>query len=201
MSLTITGVGHKFAGGTWLFQGVNEHLIPGMSYAVTGPSGSGKSTLLQLLAGWLQPVEGTITYSPEVQRTRWVFQHPTGVPGRTALDHVRLPLLARGLTAGEAETRAMELCHQVGLSSVATRHYRELSGGEAQRLMLVRSLAAQPQLLLVDEPTAQLDPITSSAVIEALQQLVDPDCLTVVATHDPAVADACHGHIQLTRPA
>lgn len=201
MSLTVTGLGHKFAGGTWLFRGLNEHLMPGMSYSVTGPSGSGKSTFLQLLAGWLAPVEGTITHSVEAQRTRWVFQHPTGVPGRTALDHVRLPLLARGLTVIEAETRALELCEKVGLGSVAGRRYRELSGGEAQRLMLVRSLAAQPQLLLVDEPTAQLDATTSRAVIEALERLVTPNCLTVVATHDPAVADACQGNIRLARPA
>lgn len=80
----------------------------------------------------------------------------------------------------------------VELSVVADRRFSELSGGEAQRLMLVRAMAARPQVLLVDEPTAQLDPRTAASVNSALQAVSARGCVVIVATHDPATRDACH---------
>ncbi|WP_425280756.1 ATP-binding cassette domain-containing protein [Leucobacter coleopterorum] len=76
MQVDLHGVGHRFGGGAWLFRNLDETLIPGHVYALTGPSGSGKSTLLSMLAGWEKPTEGSIQYGG-TGRTAWVFQNPT----------------------------------------------------------------------------------------------------------------------------
>ena len=141
--MTLMNVGHRFANRPWLFRGLDTELIPGRIYALTGPSGSGKSTLLSILAGWMPPAEGAVvTDSPA--RVSWVFQNPHGVARRTAVDHVALPYLATGMTPDEADARALEQLQLFGLDHVAERPFRELSGGEAQRLMLARGLATRP---------------------------------------------------------
>ena len=86
-----------------------------------------------------------------IERICWVFQNPHGVAPRTALDHVVLPLLAQGLSRPAAEGQALELMQSVDLAHIASRRFNQLSGGEAQRLMLVRAIAARPHVLLVDE--------------------------------------------------
>jgi len=192
------GLGHRFGRSPWLFRGLAFQLDPGRVYALTGPSGSGKSTLLALLAGWTAPSEGTLERR-DVERVGWVFQNPHGSPRRAAIDHVRLPFLARGIPPGEAVQRAAELIRRFGLESVAASDFRQLSGGEAQRLMLARGVAASPDLLLVDEPTAQLDPATAENVNDAISSLAAGHSIVVVATHDPRTRDACSDHIDLGR--
>lgn len=189
MPLTLDNVGHAFPGGPVLFSGLHARLEPGRVYALTGPSGSGKSTLLGILAGWITASQGEVRREG-VDRQQWVFQNPHGVAGRTALDHVTLPYLARGLARTESEEQAQQLLDEMGLSGIAGQPFRTLSGGEAQRLMLARALASQPDLLLVDEPTAQLDHRTASEVVAALARLATHDVIVVVATHDPRVRAA-----------
>ena len=168
----------------------------GHVYALTGPSGSGKTTLLSLLARLEKPAEGAIEFV-DVEKISWVFQNPFGTPSRSALDHVVLPLLASGICIAEAEEHGQELLAQFRLDTVASRPFRELSGGEAQRLMLARGLASQPDLLLVDEPTAQLDRGTAGQVDAVLGSMAGTDAIVVIATHDAATRDACTDHLDL----
>ncbi|MBU1587765.1 MAG: ATP-binding cassette domain-containing protein, partial [Actinobacteria bacterium] len=129
--LALHGVGHRFAGGNQLFSDLTLTLEPDRLYALTGPSGAGKSTLLSMLAGWLQPTQGSIEREPGM-RVAWVLQSPHGVAGRTALDHVALPLLARGFERRDAETDARALLARFALADRADRAFGTLSGGEAQ---------------------------------------------------------------------
>lgn len=199
MRLIVEGLGHRFPGGHWLFRGLDHDFRPGTVTALTGPSGCGKSTLLAIVAGSTPPEEGTVVRHG-LQRTGWVFQNPHGAARRTALDHVVLPLLTGGLTRQRAETRARDLLGLFGLAGADTRKYAQLSGGEAQRLMLARALAGDPDLLLVDEPTAQLDPQNASTVSQTLGHLADAGAVVVVATHDQRTRDACDEVVDLAAP-
>jgi len=142
--------------------------------------------MLSLLAGWESPTRGTIR-RVGVVKVGWVFQNPHGVAHRLALDHVAFPFLCRGLRRHAAETEARDVLERFGLGTVANREFAALSGGEAQRLMLARAVATAPDLLLVDEPTAQLDRAMAASVTATLVNLVDEDTLLVVATHDADV--------------
>ncbi len=184
------GLSHTFTGSSPLFVDLDLDLRAGEVVGLVGPSGSGKSTLLSILAGWLVPTEGTIERRGVVH-TGWVFQNPYGTPRRSALDHVVLPLLARGWSRAEAAGRAAEILSRFALEPVGPREFRALSGGEAQRLMLARAVATGSDLLLVDEPTAQLDLHTAGTVNEVLAGIAQQDSIVVVATHDPRTRDAC----------
>lgn len=196
MRLTAEGLGHAFPGGPHLFRHVTFELLPARVTAVTGPSGSGKSTLLSILGGWLEPTHGRVVRE-DIRVLRWVFQNPHGVPARTALDHVVLPMLAQGRRRESAEKSALDLLDRFNLTRVAGRRFSQLSGGEAQRLMLARAIASRPDLLLIDEPTAQLDPISAGSVADVLHALAHAGTIVVIATHDPAVRASCHDHIEL----
>ena len=135
MPVELVGVGHRFGSGPWLFRSVDARVEAGSVAAVVGPSGSGKSTLLAICA------EGTARTSAPARpdrppRIAWVFQNPHGAPHRTALDHVALPLLARGVPTRAADERARRLLEEFGLAGAADRPFSTLSGGEAQRLLL-----------------------------------------------------------------
>ena len=190
--VTLRDVGHTFTGDTWLFRSLNADLRPDRVYALVGPSGSGKSTLLSILAGWVKPSEGCIRWR-NIGKTSWVFQNPIGVARRSVIDHVMLPYLAQGLPA----PRARELLAQFGLAERASSEYRDLSGGEAQRLMLARGVASGADLLLVDEPTAQLDVHTADTVNARLDALSRQGMIVVVATHDHRTRDAATDVIDL----
>ena len=175
MSVELTNVGHKFAATPWLFRHLSARCENGALTAIIGPSGSGKSTLLSLIAGWDTPTEGTITVPCPVDaqspRIAWVFQNPFGVRARSAIDHVALPLLARGMSRAQADVEASRLLDAFNLAHLATRPFRDLSGGESQRVLLARGLACAPTLLLVDEPTAQLDQSTARDIASTLGSL------------------------------
>lgn len=201
MSVTLTEVGHHFPGGPWLFQGVNARVSAGEVTALVGPSGSGKSTLLAIIAGWITPAEGNITIDDTADghaaKINWVFQNPHGTAKRTAIDHVILPLLAQGLSIPHAQEQAEALMADFALEHVAQRPFATLSGGEGQRLMLARALASRPNLLLVDEPTAQLDQRTAHQVSATLTALHSRGVAVIIATHDTAVRDQCSRVIDL----
>lgn len=190
MRLTTAGLTHQFTGQQPLFENLGLTLNPGGLTALMGPSGSGKTTLLTILAGWVSPTSGTVTRDG-IDRVAWVAQNPHGAAKRAALDHVVLPLLARGFRRRDAEIRAAALLAEFHLDAVADRLFRHLSGGEAGRLMLACAVAANPDLLLVDEPTAQLDPASSTRIIDVLGGLADSGRIVLVATHDTRVKDAC----------
>ncbi|MCL2783974.1 MAG: ATP-binding cassette domain-containing protein [Propionibacteriaceae bacterium] len=184
--VTAENLGHRFPGTDWLFSDLNFSLNPGEVICVTGPSGSGKSTLLSLLAGWEKPTSGAV-HRTGVERVQWVFQNPYGVPHRSVADHVGFPLLQQGLSRLDADTKARDLLARFGLGATADREFSALSGGEAQRLMLARALAVSPDLLLVDEPTAQLDRVMAASVAKTLTHLAQEDVIVVIASHDTDV--------------
>lgn len=196
MRIELKSIGHRYADGPLLFHNLNATLLPGHVYAITGPSGSGKSTLLGIIAGWIRPANGEMS-KRNVDSMRWVFQNPHGIAQRTVIDHVSLPLLAKGLTRNQAEREAVPALRRFGLDHVADHRFSELSGGEAQRLMLARAFVAHPSLMLVDEPTAQLDMHTAATVSDALTRIAQTNTIVVVSTHDPRTRDACTDIIDL----
>ncbi|WP_291527644.1 ATP-binding cassette domain-containing protein [Bifidobacterium sp. UBA744] len=189
-------LGHAYVAGDFLFRHLEARLTAGRIHALIGPSGSGKSTLLAILAGWLEPTEGSVERD-EVSVVNWVPQLPLGVAKRGVLDHVALPLLVKGTPRDIAETEAMHILAQFGLEDVADHDYGSLSGGEAQRLMLARAAATRCDLLLVDEPTASLDRNSARTVIAHIRGLAMNGTIVVVATHDLELRDACDDVIDL----
>lgn len=194
--LVLEEVGHRWSDEVPLFEGISATLRPGDVTALTGPSGSGKSTLLSIIAGWLTPASGKVEQIG-ITRTHWVFQNPYGQPRRATRDHASYPYLARGLSRGEADRKAEELLRQFGLEGRGGRPFADLSGGEAQRLMLARAVATQPDLLLVDEPTAQLDRVAARTVNDVLAGLADAGAIVLIASHDADTIRACKGSIDL----
>lgn len=196
MKIAAHDVAHRFPGTDLLFEHLEFEVEPGATVAICGPSGSGKSTLLSILAGWEKPVAGTVERDG-IERIGWVFQNPYGVAKRTALDHVALPLLAKGMRRREAEAQARDAMELFNLGYAAERRFCDLSGGEAQRLMLARAVCSRPDMLLVDEPTAQLDMRTAHSVSKVLGNLAGQGMIVLVATHDPDTRDACGRVIDL----
>ncbi len=194
--MTLEAVGHGWGDGSRLFHGVSWVFEPGSLTALVGPSGSGKSTLLSIIAGMLSPAEGHVDRTGH-ERALWVFQNPHGVARRRALDQVALPFVARGLARREADDQARIVLERFGLRDRADALFGELSGGEAQRLMLARGFASEPDLMLIDEPTAQLDRATAGEVNAAIAALAASGTVVVVATHDEGTRDACGGVLDL----
>ena len=178
--IRLVQVGHWFSGTSVLFQDVSAALTAGSLTAICGPSGCGKSTMLGLIAGWEQPCRGRIIRHG-VTSTAWVFQNPHGVARRTALDHVVFPPLARGLDRRQASGAAELLMRRFDVAHLASRPFASLSGGEAQRLLPARALAGRPDVLLVDEPTAQLDRHNAATVNRSLGQAASFGTIVVLA--------------------
>ncbi|GIJ54145.1 ABC transporter ATP-binding protein [Virgisporangium aurantiacum] len=161
--------------------------------AVTGPSGSGKSTLLHLVAGLDRPSGGTVAWPALAAHPRTlpgrvgvVFQAPSLLDVLDVRENVELPLLLGGRGVGTAADDALA---RLGLEHLAERLPHELSVGQAQRVAVARALAAGPQLLIADEPTAALDSATAAQVVDVLIAAADEaSAALVVATHDPDVA-------------
>ena len=171
--------------------------------AILGTSGSGKSTLLNLFGGLDRPTSGEILFdgkslspltSLEMSRYRlnsvgMIFQNFNLIPTMTALENVSLSLAFAGLGRQERKSRALELLARVGLSQRATHRPSELSGGEQQRVSIARAIANNPQVLLADEPTGNLDTSRSREVMEILNDMRLKDGRTVIlVTHDQELA-------------
>jgi tungstate transport system ATP-binding protein len=182
----LSGVVYE-AGGKRLIDGVSLTLGPGPLTCVMGPNGAGKSLLLRLIAGLIRPGGGHVTYGGAREagqkRIAFVFQRPVLLRRsvRANLDHA---LKTYSVPRHERPGRIAELLALGQLEALAGRPARVLSGGEQQRLSMVRALAARPALLLLDEPTTSLDP-QATATIEALIAKVSGEGVKVVlVTHD-----------------
>ena len=180
--------------------------------ALRGPSGSGKSTLLNIIGCLDGPTRGTYSLggrdvSTLNRRERaWARLHYIGfvfqsfhlISDNTVLENVTLPLYYAGLDRTEREARAVELLERVGLGHRMNHRPAQLSGGEKQRVAIARSVAAQPRLLLADEPTGALDTKTGNEVMNLLLEIHAAGSLTlIIVTHDPEVAEFCHRQIFL----
>jgi putative ABC transport system ATP-binding protein len=183
--------------------GVDLAVARGDSLAIMGPSGSGKSTLLGLLGGLDRPTSGSLAFEgrdvarlddDELARVRnqvvgFVFQNFQLLPRTTALGNVGLPLVYRGLPRAERHRRASEALAAVGLEHRLRHRPSQLSGGEQQRVAIARALAAEPAMLLADEPTGNLDSRSGEEVLELLARLrAERAVAVVVVTHDANVA-------------
>ena len=173
------------------------HILPRDRIALVGRSGSGKSTLLHLLAGIELPTSGTITWpalgAREILRpTRIgiVFQVPSLLAPLTVVENVELPLLLAQADTQDARQAALETLDQMQLTALAEKLPEELSGGQAQRVAVARSLVASPRLIVADEPTGQLDHPTARHLFDVLlASLEGTDMALVVATHDKTIAE------------
>lgn len=199
MQITGTDIFHRFPGQPPLFEHLTFTLQPGILTGIVGPSGSGKSTLMSMVSGTLAPTSGMIS-GQEALRVGWIPQQPLGSPRRTIVDQVMLPLLARGWEVQRAEVRVRELLSMFRLLDAADREFRHCSGGEAQRFAFARAAAANYDVLLLDEPTAQLDPTTASTVRHVIRSLVDERRIVAVGTHDGQLRAECDCLIDLGRP-
>lgn len=154
--------------------------------AVLGPNGAGKTVLLKTLAGLELPTGGRIAWNGDGLPQRgisMVFQHPI-LLRTSVLDNVTLGLKPMGLGHAEIRRRGMEMLERVGLSGRAMDSARHLSGGERQRLALARCWATRPRLLLLDEPTAALDPTATEAVEELIREIRTDGAKVLMTTHN-----------------
>jgi len=148
---------------------------------VLGPNGAGKSTLLRLIHGLLHPGAGSLRW-PQALTQAMVFQRPVMLR-TTALANVIYGLKLKGHTAPECEQRARQALARVGLEQLAGRPARLLSGGEQQRVALARAWALEPQLLILDEPTASLDPASSREVERIINDIAAAGARILMTTH------------------
>ena len=187
-----------------VFTGITLEIAEGSFLALMGPSGSGKSTLLNLLAGLDRPTSGTVRVAgaevsamKPAQLAPWrarhigfVFQQLNLLPVLTAFQNVELPLLLTRLSKRERAERVRVALGVVGLDDRLEHYPRQLSGGQEQRVAIARAIVADPTLVLLDEPTGQLDAKSSQEVLALLQRLNGEFGKTiVVVTHDGRAAE------------
>jgi tungstate transport system ATP-binding protein len=174
------------AGGKRLIDGIDLVLSAGAITVIMGPNGAGKSLLLRLLHGMIEPTAGTVRWGGEPpddavrRRQAMVFQRPV-LLRRSVAANVEFVLNQRGPAGKE---RCRELLRQVELEALANRPARLLSGGEQQRLALVRALATEPEVLFLDEPTASLDPRSTDMIERIVRAMHERGTKIVFVTHD-----------------
>jgi len=190
-----------------VLRGVSLTLEPGLVHAVVGPSGCGKSSLLYILGLLDTPDEGTLKIGhhavarlrdEELSDTRnellsFIFQFHFLLQDFTAAENVMIPMRRLGaLSDSEMRERAAYLLTEVGLGAKIDRPSRHLSGGEQQRVAIARSLANDPNVILADEPTGNLDTVNSERVFALLTKLVrENGKALLLVTHNPEIAERC----------
>jgi glutamate/aspartate transport system ATP-binding protein len=186
--LRVTGIDVR-RGGRTIVNGATLSADAGEVVALVGASGSGKTTVLRAIAG-LEPLSaGSIAADG---RVGMVFQFHYLFPHLSALENVTLaPIHVLRHSRAEAERRARALLAQLDVDARAAAMPHELSGGEAQRVAIARALAVEPAVVLMDEPTASLDPARRQELVEIIRGLADGGRTFVVATHDAGFVEAC----------
>ncbi|WP_424217090.1 ABC transporter ATP-binding protein (plasmid) [Streptomyces sp. BI20] len=185
----LEGVSVRY-GSTPVLDPVDLDLPAGSFTALLGPSGCGKSTILGAVAGFVAPAAGRVTAGAEPVRGSGpdrgvVFQHYALFPWRTARGNVEFALKRHGLPRAERRRRALAALAEVGLAEGAERYPAQLSGGMQQRVALARALAAEPEVLLMDEPFGALDALTRTRMQDLLRELWAKRGATVLfVTHD-----------------
>jgi putative ABC transport system ATP-binding protein len=183
---------------------INLKISEGDFMALVGPSGSGKTTILNLIAGLILPSQGSLkhggsditSFSLE-ERTKhrldymgFIFQDYQLLPILTAFENIEFPLQLKGFSKKEIDERVHWALKQVGLENMGHRFPKQLSGGQQQRVSIARAIAGRPQLILADEPTANLDSKTAQEIIELFKKLNQEFKLTFIfSTHDQRLID------------
>ena len=199
-------------GNVVALRGLGVAIREGEAVAVVGPSGSGKSTLLKCLGALMKPSAGSVELAgrrvtrltgPELvslrqQTVSFIFQDSNLLPHLNALNNVAQPLLHQGELARPSRKRAQELLDRLGVGDRALGMPEQLSGGEQQRVAIARALITNPKLILADEPTGALDPITSREVLALFKQLHKEDGVAfLLVTHSKEVAAFCERSLEL----
>ncbi|MER7701393.1 ABC transporter ATP-binding protein [Kitasatospora sp. NPDC097605] len=213
--VAVTDVHRSFGTGeraVHALRGVSFTIGRGELTALKGRSGSGKTTLLNLVGGLDSPSGGTVTLDGTdlggldeegrlaLRRDRlgFVFQSFGLLPVLTAAENVGVPMRLRKVPAAQREERARTLLALVGLADHANQRPGELSGGQQQRVAIARALANEPDLIIADEPTGQLDSETGRAIMELLRAVVRSEGVTIlVATHDPNLMELADRVVEL----
>ncbi|MFB7670937.1 ABC transporter ATP-binding protein [Kitasatospora purpeofusca] len=213
--VAVTEVHRSFGSGeraVHALRGVSFTIGRGELTALKGRSGSGKTTLLNLVGGLDAPTGGSITLDGTdlgsldedgrlaLRRDRlgFVFQSFGLLPVLTAAENVGIPMRLRKVPAAQREERARTLLALVGLADHANQRPGELSGGQQQRVAIARALANEPDLIIADEPTGQLDSETGRSIMELLRAVVRSEGVTVlVATHDPNLMELADRVVEL----
>jgi len=187
-----------------VLRGISLEITPGSFVSILGPSGSGKSTLLNIIGLLDTPTKGkvflegedTLRFSEDERaqirgkKIGFIFQQFNLLPNLTALENVAIPMIFQGISSEERTERASSLITSVGLKERVLHRPTELSGGEQQRIAIARSLANNPEVVIADEPTGNLDSVTGQKIMEVLINLHKKEGKTIiVVTHDPAIAD------------
>lgn len=184
-------------------KGINLEVERGEFLAIMGPSGSGKSTMLNLIGCLDKPTEGEIYLKgtavsglsddqlTDLRRETigFIFQQFNLIPTLSAEENIELPMIFRRTPAEERKKRARELLKLVGLEDVADRKPFEMSGGQQQRVAIARALANNPEILLCDEPTGNLDSKTGRQIMEILKKLNEEGVTVILVTHDESLKD------------
>jgi putative ABC transport system ATP-binding protein len=192
--------------------GVSLSIERGEWVAIIGQSGSGKSTMMNVIGCLDTPTRGSYMLNgKDVARMNddelagvrnreigFIFQNFQLLPKETALANVELPLVYRGMPARERRDRAMEALKKVKLENRVTHRPTELSCGQRQRVAIARALAAEPSLLLADEPTGNLDSATGEEIVRLFTELHDAGHTIVLVTHEPKLAARCPRAIRLS---
>ncbi|MFY0992708.1 ABC transporter ATP-binding protein [Halomonas sp. C05BenzN] len=199
----LTRTYHEGPQDVTVLDGLELRVNAGERVAIVGSSGSGKTTLLNLLGGLDSPSRGEVRIAGESlhnlgdaalgrfrnRRIGFVYQFHHLLAEFTALENAALPLIVRGQRKKAAEARARELLARVGMAARADHKPGELSGGERQRVAIARALVTDPSLVLMDEPTGNLDQTTAASILAMMDELAhDSACAFVIVTHDPALA-------------
>ncbi|VAV85633.1 ABC transporter, ATP-binding protein [hydrothermal vent metagenome] len=194
-----------------VLKGINLDIQDGEMVAIMGSSGSGKSTLLNII-GMLDeadsgdyildglPIKNLTEKKAAVYRNKFlgfIFQSFNLINYKNALENVALPLYYQGFKRKERQEKAMFYLEKVGLTDWAHHLPKELSGGQNQRVAIARALAANPKLLLADEPTGALDTTISYEIMEFLQQLNDEGKTLLIVTHEEDIANMCKRIVRL----
>jgi putative ABC transport system ATP-binding protein len=182
---------------------ISMQVYPSELLAITGPSGSGKTTLSHIIGGLAQPSEGTVQFGAATLASKsdralslyrnksvgFIFQNYQLIPHYTALENVTIPLIVQGMRPRKRRAIASELLASLGLEKQQHQRSDQLSGGQKQRVAIARALAGDPEILIADEPTGNLDSKNSEEVMQTLEALAKHRGVTVImVTHNPALA-------------
>jgi putative ABC transport system ATP-binding protein len=199
--LNLENVSYSYDERTNVLSNIDWSFETGKLYGIVGRSGAGKTTLLSLLAGLATPTGGVVDYAGKdlskmnrydyrARNAGVIFQSFNLLPHLSAVENVELAMAASGKRFSAPRKRALDLLHQVGLDEeLANRRILKLSGGEQQRVAIARALAIDPQIILADEPTGNLDLETEDDIMSILTKLAhELDKCVIVVTHSPDVA-------------